>query len=286
MKKTLLLFVGLVVGLTAEAQEQKVKTPAPSPKAVSQQTVGLTNFELVYSRPSLRGRDMHKELVPFGKMWRFGANENTTISFDTEIVFGEKKVEPGTYSIFATPEEGAWTVILYSETNNWGVPRKFNKKSVVAEVKAPVKKLSDKIETFTIDFVNLQTNQFELQIAWENTLLTIPVEVPTAELTEASIKEVIKGGEASQIDYFRAASYYSLENINLEDALLYADKAIELQGDKVPAYYVYNKAVILKQLGKKEEAIKTAVLCIEIAKKQNFDSYVKRGEELIKELSK
>lgn len=284
MKKTLLLFLGLTVGITAEAQEQKVKTPAPSPKAVINQTVGLTNFEITYSRPSLRGRDMHKELVPFGEVWRFGANENTTITFDTDVKFGSVNVKPGTYSIFATPDSEAWSIVLYNEVNNWGTPKELKKKSIVAEVKAPVKKLNDKIETFTIAFNDLQTNEFNLQISWENIMLTVPVEIPTAKLTESSIKEVIEGGEASQIDYFRAASYYALENTNLEDALSYADKAIEMQGDKVPAYYIYNKAVILQKLGKKEEAIKTANQCIEVAKKQNFESYVVRGEKLIEEL--
>ncbi|HLW40571.1 MAG TPA: DUF2911 domain-containing protein [Brumimicrobium sp.] len=284
MKKTLLLFLGLTVGITAEAQEQKVKTPAPSPKAVINQTVGLTNFEITYSRPSLRGRDMHKELVPFGEVWRFGANENTTITFDTDVKIGSVNVKPGTYSIFATPDTEAWSIVLYSEVNNWGTPKELKKKSIVAEVKAPIKKLNDKVETFTIAFNDLQTNEFNLQISWENIMLTVPVEIPTAKLTESSIKEVIEGGEASQIDYFRAASYYALENTNLEDALSYADKAIEMQGDKVPAYYIYNKAVILQKLGKKEEAIKTANQCIEVAKKQNFESYVVRGEKLIEEL--
>ncbi len=281
MKKTLFLLSGLVISIATTAQ---VKTPALSPKAEVEQTVGLTKFEVEYYRPSLRGRDMHKDILPAGEAWRFGANKNTTISFDTHINFGGKDVKAGEYAMFAVPGEKEWKISLYKGTDNWGLPEKWETEKVVAEIVVPVQKNKKSVETFTISFENLDVNHFDLVVEWENTILPIKVKLPTKELTVASIKETMKGSPTER-DYYNAANYYLHANIELNDALVYVNKAIEMKGD-APFYYIRNKALILGAMGKKKEAIETAMISLEMAKKAGSTEYIRKNEESIKEWSK
>ncbi|HLV42396.1 MAG TPA: DUF2911 domain-containing protein [Brumimicrobium sp.] len=281
MKKTLFLLSGLVISFATTAQ---VKTPQLSPQAELEQTVGLTKFEVEYARPSLRGRDMHKEIIPFGQPWRFGANKNTTLSFDTPINFGGKDVKPGTYSMYAVPGEKEWKITLYDLKEGWGLPEKWEDSKVIAEVSVPVKKLKVAVETFTIAFDNLDVNHFDLNISWGNTLLPIVIKLPTNELTVASIKEVMKG-KPSERDYYSAAGYYLNSNQELEKALEYVNKAIEMNGN-APFYYIRNKALILGALGRNKEAIETANVSLEMAKKAGSEEYIRKNEASIKEWSK
>src|SRR5690554_3158080 len=180
MKKKLFLLSGLAISLATTAQ---VKTPALSPKSEIEQTVGLTEIEVEYNRPSLRGRDMHKDILPADGNWRFGANKNTTISFDTKVNFGGTDVASGEYAIYALPGVKEWKIILYKGTENWGLPANWEADKVAAEVVVPVTKSKNKVETFTISFDNLDVNHFDLVVEWENTILPIKVKLPTQELT-------------------------------------------------------------------------------------------------------
>lgn len=281
MKKTLFLLSGLFISLATTAQ---VKTPALSPKGEIEQVVGLTETQVEYYRPSLRGRDMHKEILPSEGMWRFGANKNTTISFDTKVNFGGTDVKAGTYAMYAMVGEKEWTITLYSDVENWGLPLEWKTEKVVAEAVVPVKKSKNKVETFTISFDNLDINHFDLVVEWENTVLPIKVKLPTKDLTVASINETMKGEPTSR-DYYDAANYYLNSNMELESALEYMNKSIELH-DNAPFYYIRNKALILGAMGKKTEAIETAKISLEMAKKAGSDEYVRRNEESIKEWSK
>src|SRR5690554_6569750 len=128
MKKTLFLLGGLLISVATTAQ---VKTPALSPKAEVEQTVGLTEIEVEYYRPSLRGRDLHKDILPAGEKWRFGANKNTTISFDTHVYFGGTKVQAGKYAMYALAGDKEWTITLYKGTDNWGLPATWEADKVV-----------------------------------------------------------------------------------------------------------------------------------------------------------
>ena len=281
MKKTMFLLGGLVISLATTAQ---VKTPQLSAHTKLEQTVGLTKFEVDYSRPSLRGRDMHKEIIPFGQPWRFGANKNTTLTFDTSINFGGKDVKAGTYSMYAVPGEKEWTVTLYDLKEGWGLPEKWEDDKVVVEVKVPVTKTKQAVETFTISFDNLDVNHFDLNITWGNTLLPIQIKLPTKELTTASIDKIMKG-KPTERDYYSAAGYYLNENIELEKALEYVNKAIEMN-EKAPFYYIRNKALILGAMGRKKEAIEAATVSLEMAKKAGSEEYIRKNEASIKEWSK
>ncbi|WP_107037702.1 DUF2911 domain-containing protein [Brumimicrobium mesophilum] len=281
MKKTLFLLSALGISLVTSAQ---VKTPALSPEAEMEQTVGLTEVEVDYSRPSLRGRDMHKEILPLGEKWRFGANKNTTISFDTKVNFGGTDISSGTYAMYAVTGAKEWKIILYKETENWGLPKEWSADMVAAEVTVPVNKTKNNVETFTISFDNLDINHFDLVAEWGNTSLSIKVKLPTNELAIASINEGIKGNP-SERDYYSAANFYLNANMELENALTYINKAIEMNGD-APFYYVRKKALILAGLGKKTEAIEAAKVSLESAQKAGNQDYVRMNEASIKEWSK
>lgn len=281
MKKTLFLLSGLVISLATTAQ---VKTPALSPKGEVEQVVGLTEVQVEYYRPSLRGRDMQKDILPSDGMWRFGANKNTTISFNTEVNFGGKDVKAGDYAIYALPGEKEWKVTLYNSTDNWGLPLEWNADNVMAEVVVPVTKSKNKVETFTISFDNLDVNHFDLVVEWEYTVLPIRVKLPTKELTVVSINETM-AGKPSGRDYYDAANYYLNSNMELESALEYINKSIEMH-DNAPFYYIRNKALILGAMGKKKEAIETAKISLEMAEKAGSDEYIRKNKASIKEWSK
>ena len=119
MKKLILLTLILVVSFNTNAQ---IETPRPSTSQKITQTVGLTEVTLEYSRPSMKGRVIMGELVPFDKIWRTGANANTKITFGDPVTIGGAKVKAGTYAIFTKPNPQNWEVYFYTDSNNWGTP--------------------------------------------------------------------------------------------------------------------------------------------------------------------
>jgi tetratricopeptide (TPR) repeat protein len=259
----------------------QVQVPQLSPEAEIEQTVGLTEIEVEYSRPSRRDRTIFGELLPYDKMWRTGANKNTTISFSTSAEINGKKVEEGVYAIFIKPIQDAWMIYLYADTDNWGVPEQWDEDKVVGSYKVKVEKTHSVIETFTIQFENITTTSTDLVFSWEKTKVVLPIAVPTEELTEVSIKETMKGDSISERDYYGAASYYLTAQKNLKEALSFIDKAIEIRGEEA-FWYIRKKALIEYQLGMKKQAIKSAKRSLESAGKAGNDNYVKMNEESIK----
>jgi hypothetical protein len=280
MYKILLLSITFLVSSTCFGQ---VEIPQLSPRAKVQQTVGLTNFELDYSRPSVRDRKIFGELLPYGEMWRTGANKNTTISFDTDIMLGGKEVKAGTYAIFTKINEKTWDIYLYSDTENWGTPEEWKEEKVIATLSVPVKKAASKVETFTISFNDLGTEKFNLVFAWSNVELQVEVTLPTKKLTEASILKTMNG--PSDRDYYGAASYYLESGEKLEEALEYIEKAVELRGEEA-YWYLRKQALIEYELGQKKAAIETAKRSLSSAEKAGNKGYVEMNKKSIEEWSK
>lgn len=270
-----------IVALFTSISFSQVQVPQLSPEAELEQVVGLTEIEVEYSRPSMRGRTIFGDLIPYGEMWRTGANKNSTISFSTPAKIGGVEVEAGEYALFTRPGKDSWKIFLYADTDNWGTPEKWDEEKVVAAFSAKVTSAKMLVETFTMQFDKLTTKSAHLTISWEKVMLQIPIEVPTDELTQASIKETMAGDSITQRDYYGAASYYLDAEIQLEKALEYIDKAIEIRGTDA-YWYVRKKALIEHKLGKREDAIASAKLSLEKAKKAGNNSYVKMNEESIK----
>lgn len=119
MKKIFLIACFVAFTLTTNAQ---ITTPQPSPSQKIEQIVGLTKVTIEYSRPSMKGRKIFGDLVPYGQIWRTGANANTKITFDTDITIGNTTVKAGTYAIYTKPNKKTWEIMLYSDASNWGNP--------------------------------------------------------------------------------------------------------------------------------------------------------------------
>ncbi|WP_324721120.1 DUF2911 domain-containing protein [Salinimicrobium sp. HB62] len=278
MKKILfILFTGLLSGF-ATAQ---IQVPQPSPSAKIEQQVGLSKVTVNYSRPGMKGRTIFGDLVPYGEKWRTGANNNTTISFDTDVEINGKELKEGTYAIYTVPGKDKWEVIFYKDSNNWGLPQQWDESKVALKATANVQEMPLSMETFTILFDELQNDSAALNFIWENTVATLPINVPTDERAMASIQRVMNGPSAN--DYFAAATYYHDEKKDNKQALEWVNKAIEMQGADAPFWMLRRKSLIQADLGMKKQAIETAKLSLAAAEKAGNKDYVKMNKDSLKE---
>ncbi|MFM2369988.1 MAG: hypothetical protein RL619_2305 [Bacteroidota bacterium] len=280
MKNILIALAVIIANFTIDAQ---VKTPQSSPKATITQTVGLTDVEINYSRPSARGRAVFGNLVPFGKVWRTGANENTTISFSDDVVIDGKTLKKGKYALYTIPKIESWDVLFYSTTDNWGNPAEWNETNVALKTTVKPETLSKNVETFTVGISGLDNNFAFLEMYWENSYAAVKFEVPTEKKATASIEKVLAGPAAG--DYFSSAQYLYQSNGDIAKARAYVDKALELNQDK-PFYYYRLKSLIQAKQGDKKGAIETAKLSLAAAEIAKNQDYVKMNKDSIAEWSK
>jgi len=280
MKKIVFAVAIILSSLSSQAQ---VLTPQPSPKCVLNQIVGLTDVEVDYSRPSAKGRNIFGDLVPFGKVWRTGANSNTTISFSEDVVIDGKTLKKGKYALYTLPKVEKWEIIFYSKTDNWGNPEEWNEADVALRASVTPEMLNRNVESLTIDINNLDNNFAHLNISWEKTLVALKFEVPTQKTAMASIDKVLAGPSGG--DYFSAAQYYYQSNADLTKALTYVNKALELNKEN-PFWYTKLKSLIQAKLGDKKGAIETAKLSLAAAKLAKNNDYIKMNEDNISEWSK
>lgn len=280
MKKIIFILAMMIANYVTEAQ---VKAPQASPKSTLTQLVGLTNVEIVYSRPSAKGRDVFNNLVPFGKLWRTGANENTTISFSDDVVIDGKKLPKGKYALYTTPRADNWEVIFYSATDNWGNPENYDETKVVLKTNAKPENLDRNVESFTIGINNLDNNFANLELSWEKTLVAIKFEVPTQKTAMASIEKTLAGPTSG--DYYSSAQYFFQSNGDLTKALTYIDKSLEMSKDK-PFYYYRLKSLIQAKQGDKQGAIETAKLSLAGAEAAKNQDYIKMNKDSINDWSK
>jgi hypothetical protein len=280
MKKIIL---GLVLSFLSVGMNSQVKTPQSSPKAVVSQMVGLTEVELEYSRPSAKGRTVFGNLVPFGSMWRTGANANSTISFSEDVVIDGKSLKKGKYAIFTIPKVDSWEVLFYSKTDNWGNPEDWNEADVALRTNVKPEFLNRNVESFTIEINNLDNNFAHLNLIWEKTLVAVKFEVPTQKMAMASIEKTLAGPTAG--DYFSSAQYFFQSNGDLNKALEYCNKALELNKDK-PFWYTRLKSLIQAKLGDYKGAIETAKVSLLAASNAKNNDYIKMNQDSILEWSK
>jgi hypothetical protein len=280
MKKILIALVVIITQFTLEAQ---VKTPQASPKAVINQVVGLTDVEVVYSRPSAKGRAVFGNLVPFGQLWRTGANENTTVSFSDDVMIDGKTLKKGKYALYTIPSIQSWEVIFYTATDNWGTPAEFKEANVALRTTVKEEALPKSVDTFTIGLSALTNNSANLEISWENSYAAVKFEVPTQKIAIASIEKVLAGPSAA--DYFGSAQYFLQSNGDITKARTYIDKALELSSDK-PFYYLRLKSLIQAKQGDKKGATETAKLSLTASEAAGNLDYVKMNKDSISEWSK
>lgn len=280
MIRIIIAIAVFIASITVEAQ---VKLPQSSPKATVFQTVGLTDIEVDYHRPSAKGRVIFGDLVPFGKVWRTGANENTTVSFSEDVTMNGNTLKKGKYALYTIPNLDNWDVIFYTDTNNWGNPEKWDDSKVALKVNVKSELLNRNVETFTISIANTDSKFAFLELSWEKTIVALKFEVPTEKTAMESISKVLAGPSAN--DYYSSAQYFFQNNGDLNKALEYINKAYQMN-DKKPFWYTRLKSQIQAKLGDKKGAIETAKISLEAAKTANNPDYVKMNEDSIKEWSK
>ncbi|MGW9686063.1 DUF2911 domain-containing protein [Flagellimonas sp. 2504JD1-5] len=276
MKKLALFAFAAMLAVSVEAQ---LETPQPSPSSKLKQTVGLTEVKVEYSRPSMRGRTIFGNLVPYDKLWRTGANKNSTITFGDDVTIDGQEVKAGSYAVFTKPGESSWEVIFYADTNNWGTPQNWDDSKVAAKTTAQVYTMPMSVETFTMTIDDLHNNGATLGMLWDKSYVGVKFEVPTLAKAQKSIETVMAGPSAG--DYYASASYYYEEGKDLNKAKEWIAKAVEMRPD---AFWVMRRqSLILAKLGDKKGAIEAAKQSLKVAEEAGNADYVKLNQDSLKE---
>jgi len=263
----------------------QVQTPKASPVGKVEQRVGLTDISISYSRPAVNGRKIFGDLLPFGELWRLGANENTKITTSDILIFGPDTLSAGTYAIFAKPGKDTWEILFYTESTNWGLPEKWDEGKVALRYQSEVEKTVNSQENLNISIENMEFNSGNMIITWDKTKVSIPFTLNTKEKVLASIEKTLSSSTVTANDYHSAASYYFTEKIDLKKALSWSEKAVELKG--VSAYWMTRLKSQLQALtGDFKGAIETAKISMEAAEKDGDQNYVKMNQQAIEEWSK
>ena len=277
MKKILFLIAFAASNLTFA---QTLTTPQPSTTQNIKQNFGLSSIELSYSRPNAKGRTVIGDLVPFGKVWRTGANQATTLNFGDDVTIGGKKIAAGKYGLLSIPDKENWVLIITKQLDVTSAAA-YKEESDVVRVNVKPVILKDKIETFTIQFANVKANSCDVNLQWENTSITLPVSTEVDSKVMSQINGIMT---KDNLPYFSAAMYYMDNGKDLNQALSWFNKAVEAQPN---AFWIQHQwANCLAKLGQKNEARTAALKSKELALAAKNDDYVKMNDKLLKDLAK
>lgn len=279
IKKFSLSLMALAMAFISQAQT--VKVPAPSPLQTLKQNFALSEITIEYSRPSARGRAVYGDVVPFGKVWRTGANGSTKITFGEDVKVEGKAVKAGTYALYSIPGKDSFTFMLYKDLKLGGDVANYSAENELIRFAVKSSKLTEKVETFTMNVADITATSSNIELTWENTRAAFNV---TADIDASIMASIDKALNKDNKPYYQAASYYYDNNKDLKVALEWVNKATE-QNPK--AYWVMLlKAKIELKLKDKAAAKASAEKVIEMAKADKDDSYVKNGENLLIEINK
>jgi len=279
--KKILFVLGTMLSMAVTAQ---VKMPAASPTQTLIQDFGLGKIEIVYSRPSLKGRSVFGKgslLAPTGIVWRTGANGATKVTFSDPVTIGDKTLAAGSYGLFTIPGEKEWTIIFNSNSKGWG-SFSYTESEDVVRVKAVPETTSNSTETFTIGIGEITPETASLYLKWGKTLVGIPIKTDIKPVIRKQIEASTSGATANGAAYQAAANFYFDMDKDYDKALVYVDKAIALDAK---AYWLYLlKAKTLKELGDKKGAKASAETCIKLAEAGKNADYVRSANEVIASL--
>jgi len=270
----------LLFSSAAHAQAPQLQFPQASPTSTVKQHVGLTDIEITYSRPSAKGRPVMGALVPYGQVWRTGANGRTTISFSTAVKLNDVDIPAGKYAVFTIPGEDRWTILL--NKNLTGSALSYDASNDVARIEAPAVKIGENIETFSIMVNNIRDDSARIDLLWEHTAVPIRLNLDVVSKLQPQIEAALSGDNVNKQYYYPAAMFYYDHNLDLQKAKTWVEAAIKAN----ETYYnVYLKAEILAKLGDKEGAITAARHSSELASKiPEANGYIKLNGDLISSL--
>ena len=252
-KKSCLLLLSLIIVTSSFAQ---LKSPNASPRSNISQIIGLVSVNLDYSRPSKKSREIFGALVPYNKIWRTGANNPTTISFSDYVKINNQLISAGEYHLYSVPTESTLDLVIYEKTDAWGSLPTFDKSKVIARVSSDFIDLSNIVETFTISFENISNNGSTLNIMWDNKLAIYNIDALTKDKMINNINYVMNNNPSSG-DYSRAAMYYFEEDIDIEKAMEWINKAYK-DSDNLRYWHLRYKALIYEKAGKLNKALEYA----------------------------
>ncbi|WP_209332595.1 DUF2911 domain-containing protein [Lunatimonas salinarum] len=281
MKTKYFILLAVAFMIAAFGVNAQIQMPQASPPSKVTQLVGLTQVSLEYSRPSVRGRKIFGELVPFGEVWRTGANSATTFEFSTDVMIEGNPLSAGKYALYSIPGKSTWTLIFSKNTGLWGAIG-YDSKDDAFRVQVPALKSKISVETFQVDFTDITDTGSTVRLSWEKSGAEFRIETEVDPIVMKQIEEqVIQKTPSNPGIYFQAATYYFNTNKDLQKALEWVTKSVEAD----PKYWtVHLKAKIEQKLGLNEAALKSAQTSMDMAKKENNPDYVGLNERLIKSI--
>ena len=278
--KTLTGAMAIAVMTTTSVNAQ-LKTPAPSPLQTLKQAFALSDITIEYSRPSAKGRVVYGDVVPFGKVWRTGANSSTKITFGEDVKVEGMDLKAGTYALYSVPNKDSWDLMFYKDLTLGGDVANYKKENEVLKITVKPSALTEKVETFAINVAEITANTAAIELVWEKTRVAFKV---TAEIDSKIMKTIENTIIKDNRPYFAAASYYYENDKDLKLAGEWVDKAI---ANNPKAYWV----VLLKaKIQYKAKDLKGAAVTAEQAKTlaaaDQDDAYVKQAEKIIADCKK
>ena len=223
MRNSLLLL--MLAPMIAEAQSQLLNIPLTSQRAEVSQTIGITDITITYHRPLVRGRVIWDILVPYGKVWRSGANINTTIAFSDPVTIDGQPLDRGTYGLHMIPAADTWTVIFSKNSTSWG---SFTYNQVEDALRIRVRpRVAEMHEALTYEFDDLQPGSAIVELLWEKVAVPFRVSVDVHAVMLASLRDQLRAlRRYTWMSWDDAANYLLNEKIALDTALAYADTSI------------------------------------------------------------
>jgi hypothetical protein len=270
--------LALAAGLFA--QDPNVQLPKLSPTVTVKQNVGITDIDLVYSRPGVKGREIFGKMIPFGSVWRTGANASTKITFSTPVKLNGTEIPAGAYALYTIPGEREWTVIVYKDTSLWGAYG-YDQKNDLVRIPATPVQLAEPVETFTIDINDIRTESATLNLIWEKTRVPVKLEFEAVNKTLAQIEAAMAApGQKSGGFYYNSLEFCLMNGVALQKAVAWADQGIAQYPKS--GWVIFEKACILAKLGDKPGAIATSKLSC--AANPADDGLAKSNQELVASL--
>jgi hypothetical protein len=273
---TILAGAALLALSTFATQAQQIKTPAPSPLQTVKQAFGLGDITIEYSRPLARGRVIFGDVVPYGKVWRTGANATTKITFSDDVMLEGHEVKAGTYGLYTIPGKTNWQVMLYKDLTLNGNVASYNESNEVLRVTVTPVMMAATVKSFTIGLDAVAPTSARLQLMWDKTIVPVKITTDIDTRVMKNIETAMKPGDTRP--YFQAANYYYDNDKDLKQALAWSEKAIEQNN---AFYVVHLKAKIQMKMKDYNGAIETAKESRRLAQEAQNEDYVRMNDKII-----
>ena len=277
--RTLVLFLAVLVTANAALGQafSPLKTPQASPEASVDQVVGVTDIRIGYHRPAVNKRKVWGELVPYKEVWRAGANENTTISFSSDVSVGGQKLAAGTYGLHMIPTESDWTIIFSKQNAAWG-SFSYDQKEDAARITATPQPAEFQ-ERLGYTFEDPTDTSVQVAMRWEKVKVAFPVTVDTPQVVVESLRKELRGlGRFFWQGWNQAAAYCLRNNVNLDEALQWADESTKIAENFTN---LRTKAGLLEKKGdtKTAEALRARSLALATETDMNNYGYQLLGQK-------